>query len=190
MCMSRSCAIDFIRFGRQWTYFKALLCDCASVVVFTFHFNSNWSVLIVYTHTHSITYSHTHTRHDSDAWNFYRISDSVVFATDNEVDEKIHHVLRTILRNHRQQQFLKANTMRLHTYTYLPTTVGRARMHTNGHISLLCTCRFSFLVSFSISFFSLSLCFGFYRRTNTHRESRIALAKIYQNPCDKVWEVH
>lgn len=51
LCVCRPCAIDFIRFCRRWTYFKALLCDCALVVVFTFHFNR--SVLIVHSHTHT-----------------------------------------------------------------------------------------------------------------------------------------
>lgn len=72
------CAIDFIRFRRQWTYFKALLCDCALVAVFTFHFN--WSVLIVHTQPQT---------HDMLPKLGISIEfDSVVCATDHEVDAR------------------------------------------------------------------------------------------------------
>lgn len=134
------------------------------------------------------THTTTNARHASEAWNFYRIRFGGLRYRPRSRCEKIHHVLRRTIRTHWNAFIfltIGSNIQKLipcactHTPHQRRWIACACIPMDTAHISLLGTCRFSFWVFFVFIFvfLSLSLSASAFTDRQTHRESRIALAK-------------
>lgn len=144
---------------------------------------------LLYTHNHKRTTCFRSLEFLSNSIRWFALQTTKSMRETSSCTSAYHtYTLKCFYFSNHRQQYSKANTMRLHTYT-TPTTVDRLRVHTQWtqHISLLGTCRFSFLGFFRFHFrfsLSFSLGFGFYRQTNTPRESNRIGEKYTKSPCD------